>query len=164
MLRMADEANNRQIPVSPSAADNSAEVSDRCAVYDCSHRTCSGWPVPPKASGKEAEKGKKTPERIQCFGVPTWQQQERRPIPPHFPPLCEVSLLFPHLAVQTPVSHRVSDADGGEQIARGSDADAISMVDCLTLSPVEGHSLGIPCFQAQRDLQLIRCGDHSELE
>ena len=67
--------------------------------------------------------------------------------------LWKVSLLLSNIPVQTlgkalePVTHRVAHTDGGQRVAGGGNADAVSMADFLSLPSIKRHPCRVPGFR-----------------
>lgn len=65
----------------------------------------------------------------------------------------KMSLLLSNIPVQTlgkalkPVTHRVTHTDGGQWVAGGGDADAVSMADFLSLPSIKRHPCRVPGFR-----------------
>lgn len=71
MLKMADEADNRQIPGSPLAADSSAEVSGRYTGRVTIHSTCvQGGLFPPRPVGRRQKRKKRHQRGFHALGSP----------------------------------------------------------------------------------------------
>lgn len=64
----------------------------------------------------------------------------------------KVSLLLSNIPVQTlskalePVTHRVTHTDGGQWVAGGGDADAVSMANFLSFPSIKRHPCRVPGF------------------